>query len=287
MSLASLSLRRPVFAVVMSLILMLFGGIGFKFLSVRDYPAIDPPVITVRTQYTGANSDVIESQITEPLEKVINGIQGVRTISSTSSQGFSTITVEFTLDSDLEAAANDVRDKVGQALRQLPQDLDAPPVVSKADVSADPIIILAVQSTQFNLFEINDFAVNVLQERLQTIPDVSRINIFGEKRYAMRLWFKPDRLQAYGLTVNDIQQALARENVELPGGKVFGNQTELTIRTLGKLTNEKDFEDVVLRAGQEGIVRLKDVADVELGTEIEETNWKLNGNGGLAIAVVP
>lgn len=287
MSLASLSLKRPVFAVVMSIILMLFGGIGYKFLSVRDYPAIDPPVITVRTQYTGANSDIIESQITEPLEKVINGIQGVRTISSTSSQGSSTITVEFTLDSDLEAAANDVRDKVSQALRQLPQDLDAPPVVSKADVSADPIIILAVQSTQFNLFEINDFAVNVLQERLQTIQDVSRINIFGEKRYAMRLWFKPDRLQAYGLTVGDVQQALARENVELPGGKVFGNKTELTIRTLGKLTTEKDFEEVVLRAGQDGIVRLKEVADVELGTEIEETNWKLNGNGGLAMAIVP
>jgi HAE1 family hydrophobic/amphiphilic exporter-1/multidrug efflux pump len=287
MSLASLSLKRPVFAVVMSIILMLFGGIGYKFLSVRDYPAIDPPVITVRTQYTGANSDIIESQITEPLEKVINGIQGVRTISSTSSQGSSTITVEFTLDSDLEAAANDVRDKVSQALRQLPQDLDAPPVVSKADVSADPIIILAVQSTQFNLFEINDFAVNVLQERLQTIQDVSRINIFGEKRYAMRLWFKPDRLQAYGLTVGDIQQALARENIELPGGKVFGNKTELTIRTLGKLTTEKDFEEVVLRAGQDGIVRLKEVADVELGTEIEETNWKLNGNGGLAMAIVP
>jgi HAE1 family hydrophobic/amphiphilic exporter-1/multidrug efflux pump len=287
MSLASLSLRRPVLAVVMSIILMLFGGIGYKFLSVRDYPAIDPPVITVRTQYTGANSDIIESQITEPLEKAINGIQGVRTISSTSSQGVSTITVEFTLDSDLEAAANDVRDKVSQALRQLPQDLDAPPVVSKADVSADPIIILAVQSTQFNLFEINDFAINVLQERLQTIPDVSRINIFGEKRYAMRLWFKPDRLQAYGLTVGDIQQALARENIELPGGKVFGNRTELTIRTLGKLTTEKDFEEVVLRSGQDGIVRLKDVADVELGTEIEETNWKLNGNGGLAMAIVP
>lgn len=287
MSLASLSLKRPVFAVVMSIILMLFGGIGYKFLSVRDYPAIDPPVITVRTQYTGANSDIIESQITEPLEKVINGIQGVRTISSTSSQGSSTITVEFTLDSDLEAAANDVRDKVSQALRQLPQDLDAPPVVSKADVSADPIIILAVQSTQFNLFEINDFAVNVLQERLQTIQDVSRINIFGEKRYAMRLWFKPDRLQAYGLTVGDVQQALARENIELPGGKVFGNKTELTIRTLGKLTTEKDFEEVVLRAGQDGIVRLKEVADVELGTEIEETNWKLNGNGGLAMAIVP
>jgi len=287
MSLASLSLKRPVLAVVMSIILMLFGGIGYKFLSVRDYPAIDPPVITVRTQYTGANSDIIESQITEPLEKAINGIQGVRTISSTSSQGVSTITVEFTLDSDLEAAANDVRDKVSQALRQLPQDLDAPPVVSKADVSADPIIILAVQSTQFNLFEINDFAVNVLQERLQTIPDVSRINIFGEKRYAMRLWFKPDRLQAYGLTVGDIQQALARENIELPGGKVFGNKTELTIRTLGKLTTEKDFEDVVLRSGQEGIIRLKDVANVELGTEIEETNWKLNGNGGLAMAIVP
>jgi hydrophobe/amphiphile efflux-1 (HAE1) family protein len=287
MGIADLSLRRPVLAIVMSLILMLFGGIGYKFLSVRDYPAIDPPVITVRTAYTGANSDIIESQITEPLEKAINGIQGVRTISSTSSQGVSSITVEFELGIDLEAAANDVRDKVSQTLRQLPQDLDAPPVVSKADVSADPIIILAVQSKQFNLFEINDFAVNVLQERLQTIPDVSRINIFGEKRYAMRLWFKPDRLQAYNITVNDIQQALLRENVELPAGKVFGNQTELTIRTLGKLSTEKEFEEVIIRSNNEGIVRLKDVAEVELGVEIEETNWKLNGNGGLAMAIVP
>jgi HAE1 family hydrophobic/amphiphilic exporter-1/multidrug efflux pump len=287
MSLASLSLRRPVFAVVMSIILMLFGGIGYKFLSVRDYPAIDPPVITVRTSYTGANADIIESQITEPLEKAINGIQGVRTISSTSSQGSSTITVEFNLGVDLEAAANDVRDKVSQATRQLPQDLDAPPVVSKADASADPIIILAVQSTKFNLLEINDFAANVLQERLQTIPDVSRINIFGDKRYAMRLWFKPERMQAYNVTINDIQQALNRENIEVPGGKVFGNKTELTIKTIGKLSTEADFENVVIRSGQDGIIRLKDVAGVELGTEIEETNWKLNGNGGLALAIIP
>jgi len=287
MSLASMSLRRPVFAVVMSIILMLFGGIGYKFLSVRDYPAIDPPVITVRTSYTGANADIIESQITEPLEKAINGIQGVRTISSTSSQGSSTITVEFNLNVDLEAAANDVRDKVSQATRQLPQDLDAPPVVSKADASADPIIILAVQSTKFNLLEINDFATNVLQEKLQTIPDVSRIGIFGDKRYAMRLWFKPDRLQAYNITINDIQQALLRENIEIPGGKVFGNNTELTIKTIGKLSTEADFENVVVRSTQDGIIRLKDVANVELGTEVEETNWKLNGNGGLAMAIIP
>lgn len=287
MGIADLSLRRPVLAIVMSLILMLFGGIGYRFLSVRDYPAIDPPVITVRTAYTGANSDIIESQITEPLEKAINGIQGVRTISSTSSQGVSNITVEFELGVDLEAAANDVRDKVSQTLRQLPQDLDAPPVVSKADISADPIIILAVQSTEFNLFEINNFAVNILQERLQTIPNVSRINIFGEKRYAMRLWFKPDRMRAYNVTVNDIQQALSRENIELPAGKVFGNQTELTIRTLGRLSTEKDFQEIILRSTNEGIVRLKDVADVELGVEIEETNWKFNGKGGLAMAIVP
>lgn len=287
MSLASFSLRRPVFAVVMSIILMLFGGIGYKFLSVRDYPAIDPPVITVRTSYTGANADIIESQITEPLEKAINGIQGVRTISSTSSQGSSTITVEFNLDVDLEAAANDVRDKVSQATRQLPQDLDAPPVVSKADASADPIIILAVQSTKFNVLEINDFAANVLQEKLQTIPDVSRINIFGDKRYAMRLWFKPERMQAYNVTINDIQQALNRENIEIPGGKVFGNKTELTIKTIGKLSTEADFENVVIRSSQEGIIRLKDVAGIELGTEVEETNWKLNGNGGLALAIIP
>src|SRR6476661_6293351 len=167
MGLAELSVKRPVLATVMSVIIVLFGAIGFNYLGVREFPSVDPPVITVRTSYTGANADVIQSQITEPLEKAINGVEGIRTVSSSSNQGSSVITVEFNLSSNLETAANDVRDKVSQAVRQLPQDIDAPPVVSKADANSDAIISMTVQSDTRNITELNDYAVNVLQERLQ------------------------------------------------------------------------------------------------------------------------
>src|SRR4051812_13707015 len=175
MSLSSVSLRRPVLAMVMSIIIVLFGGIGFNFLGIREYPSLDPPVITVRTNYTGANADIIESQITEPLERSINGIAGIRSIASTSALGLSAITVEFNLGEDLEAAANDVRDKVSQTVRLLPQDIDAPPVVTKSDANSDAIISMTVQSNSKNVLQINDYATNVIMERLQTIPGVSTI----------------------------------------------------------------------------------------------------------------
>jgi multidrug efflux pump len=200
MSLPSLSLSRPVLAIVMNFIIVLFGAIGFKYLGVREYPSIDPPVITVRTNYTGANADVIESQITEPLEKSINGVEGIRTISSSSNQGSSIITVEFNLGANLEAAANDVRDKVSQAIRQLPQDIDAPPVVTKADANSDAIISMTVQSNTRNQLQVSDYASNVLLEKLQTIPGVSTVQIWGEKKYAMRLWVDPMKLAAYQLS---------------------------------------------------------------------------------------
>ena len=211
---------------VMSIVIVLFGVIGYTFLGVREYPAIDPPVISVRTSYTGANPEIIESQITEPIEKTLNSIEGIRTISSNSALGVSNITVEFNLDTDLERAANDVRDKVSQAQRQLPQDIDAPPVVTKADANSDPIIFMPVQSTTRNPMELSDYAENVLQERLQTIPGVSQVSIYGLKRYAMRMWIDPAKLAAYRLTVQDIQTALVAQNVELPGGKIYGNNTE-------------------------------------------------------------
>src|SRR5882762_10992902 len=239
MNISELSLKRPVLATVMNLMLILFGVVGYNFLAVRDYPAIDPPIITVNTSYTGANPDLIESQITEPLEKQINGIPGIRTISSTSSLGSSYITVEFNLGVDLEAAASDVRDKVGQAQRSLPLDIDAPPVVTKADANSDFILILAVQSRTKSLMELSDYAENVLQQQLQTINQVSAVNIFGQKRYSMRLWLNPDKMNAYGVAFNDISTALNSENVELPPGKIYGNNTERLIRTLGRLTSEK------------------------------------------------
>src|SRR3954471_14745633 len=241
MNISELSLKRPVFATVMNLIIILFGVVGFTFLAVRDYPAIDPPIISVNTSYTGANPDIIANQITEPLEKQINGIPGIRTISSSSTLGNSQITVEFNLGVDLEAAASDVRDKVSQATRNLPLDIDAPPVVSKADANSDFILILAVQSHDKSLMELSDYAENVLQQQLQTINQVSAVNIFGQKRYAMRIWINPDKLNAYDIAFTDVRTALNSENIELPPGKISGNNTELTIRALGRLTSEKDF----------------------------------------------
>jgi multidrug efflux pump len=246
MNISELSLRRPVLAIVLNLTIILFGVIGFKFLGIRDYPAIDPPNINVRTSYGGANPDIIETQITEPLEKAINGIAGIKNITSSSNAGSSNINVEFELSEDLEAAANDVRDKVSQATRSLPTDLEAPPVVSKADASSDAIISMTVQSNTRNQLEVTEWANNVLLERLQTISGVSGIQIWGEKRYAMRIWFEPEKLAAYSLTPNDVQNALLRENVELPAGKISGNATELAIRTFGRLNTEEEFNNISL-----------------------------------------
>jgi len=287
MNISELSLRRPVLATVMNLAIILFGVIGYTFLAVRDYPAIDPPIITVATSYTGANPDIIESQITEPLEKQINGIPGIRTISSSSSLGSSSITVEFNLGVDLEAAASDVRDKVAQATRSLPLDIDAPPVVSKADANSDFILILAVQSRTKSLLELSDYAENVLQQQLQTINDVSSVNIFGQKRYAMRIWINPDKMSAYNVAFSDITTSMNSENIDLPPGKIYGNNTELTIRTLGRLTSEKQFQDLIIREDSSGIVRLADVARVELGPEVLEQSWKYNGVNAVGLAIIP
>jgi HAE1 family hydrophobic/amphiphilic exporter-1/multidrug efflux pump len=271
----------------MNLFLILFGIIGYTYLGVRDYPAIDPPMITVSTSYTGANSDIIESQITEPLEKSINGIPGIRTITSTSAVGRSNINVEFNIESNLEAAANDVRDKVSQAVRNLPQDIDAPPVVTKSDANSDFIVLLAVQSPTKGLLELSDYAENVLQNKFQTIPEVSAVNIIGQKRPAMRIWVDPDKMNAYGLAFNDVSTVLNKENVEIPSGKIYGNKTELTIRALGKLTTEKDFRDLIIRGDANGIVRLGDIAQVELAPDNYERSWKLNGVSAVGIALTP
>jgi multidrug efflux pump len=287
MNISELSLRRPVLAVVMNIIIVVFGVIGFKFLGVRDYPAIDPPNINVSTSYGGANPDIIETQITEPLEKAINGIAGVKNITSSSSQGRSNINVEFDLGVDLEAAANDVRDKVSQASRSLPNDLDAPPVISKADASSDPIISMTVQSNTRNQLQVTEYANNVLVERLQTIPGVSGIQIWGEKRYAMRIWFDPKKLAAYNLTPADVQNAMLRENVELPSGKIQGNSTELTVRTFGRLNTEEEFENISIKSINGADIRIKDVADVVLGPENEESSLKESGIPMIALVIVP
>ncbi|MFN0081068.1 MAG: efflux RND transporter permease subunit [Ferruginibacter sp.] len=287
MNISELSLRRPVLATVLNLMIILFGVVGFSFLAIRDYPAIDPAVVSVSTSYTGANPDIIESQITEPLEKQINGIPGIKTITSSSSLGNSNISVEFELGVDLEAAASDVRDKVGQASRSLPQDIDAPPVVTKADANSDFILILAVQSRTKGLLELSDYAENVLQQQFQTINQVSSVNIFGQKRYAMRLWLNLDKMSAFGVNFSDIRTSLTAENIDLPPGKIYGDNTELTIKTVGRLTTEKEFQDLLIRQDSAGIVRLRDVARVEIGPETLEQGWKYNGVNAVGIVIIP
>jgi len=274
-------------AIVFSIIIIVFGFIGFNFLGVRDYPSIDPPIISVRTSYAGANPDIIESQITEPLEKSINGIAGIKNISSTSALGTSNITVEFDLGVDLEAAANDVRDKVSQAVRSLPQDIDAPPVVTKADANAQPIISMTVQSDTKNQLELTEYAENVLVERLQTIPGVSSIRIWGEKRYAMRLWLDPLKMAGYGITFQDVQDALNKQNVDLPSGKVSGYNTELTVRAFGRLFSEEDFNNLILKNINGTDIHLRDVGEAVLGPEVEETVLKESGTPMIALALSP
>ena len=287
MSLSTTSIRRPVLTIVLNLLIILFGFIGYTFLGVREFPSIDPAQVSIRTNYTGANSDIIESQITEPLEKAVNAIDGIRNITSSSNQGSSNITIEFNLDKDLEEAANDVRDKVSQAIRSLPQDIDAPPVVSKADADSDAIISMTVQSDSRNSLELSDYAENVISQRLETIPGVSGVQIWGQKRYAMRLWIDPAKLAAYGCTVAEIRDALNAQNVELPSGKLTGNNTELTVKTVGNLSKPEEFNNIIIRTDGDKIVRLSDVGGAELGPENIETKLSQSGLPMIGLAIVP
>ncbi|MFI5222105.1 MAG: efflux RND transporter permease subunit [Bacteroidia bacterium] len=287
MSLSTTSINRPVLATVMSIAIVLFGAIGYKYLGVREFPSIDPPIITVRTSYTGANADIIESQITEPLEASINGIAGIRSLSSASNIGASIITVEFNLDYDLEKAANDVRDKVSQAVRQLPQDIDAPPVVTKADANSDAIIALTIQSNTKNQLQVDDYAENVVMQKLQTIPGVSTIQVWGQKRYAMRLWLDPVKMTSFGITAQDIQSALNRENVELPAGKIEGNNTELIVKTVGRFTTTDEFNNMIVKSDNNQTIKLKDLGHAEIGAENEETILKESGTPMIGLGIVP
>jgi multidrug efflux pump len=281
-----MSIKRPVLATVFSIVILLFGLIGMTYLGVREFPSVDPPIISVRTIYPGANSDVIETQITEPLEQSINGIPGIRTLTSVSSQGSSNITVEFELSVDMETAANDVRDKVSQAQRFLPRDID-PPIVSKADADASPIMFVAIKSRQRSLLELSELAELTFKERLQTIPGVSAIMIWGEKRYAMRLWLDPAKLAGYGLTPVDVRNAISRENVELPSGSIEGNTTELTIRTLGLMTTPTEFNDLIIKQSGDQVVRISDIGRAELGPEDIRGILKMNGVPMVGDVIIP
>lgn len=270
MNLSTLSIQRPVLTIVMSLVILLFGFIGFNYLGVREYPSVDPPIVTVRTDYPGANSDVIESQITEPLEESINSVEGIRTMTSVSSDGRSSIRVEFELGMDMDAAANDVRDKTSRAVRNLPPDAD-PPIVQKSDADAETILSITVKSDQRDLLELTEIGINLFKERLQTVQGISQINIWGEKKYAMRLLLDPDRMAAYNVTPGEIRTALEAQNVELPSGQIRGYRQELTVRTLGRLETEEDFDNMIIKEESGALIRFKDIGKARLAPENERT----------------
>ena len=286
MNISELSIRRPVLATVLTIIIIIFGVIGYNTLGVREYPSVDNPIISVSCSYAGANADVIESQITEPLEQNINGIPGIRSISSVSQQGQCRITVEFELSVDLETAANDVRDKVSRAQRYLPRDCD-PPTVSKADADATPILMIAIQSGNRSLLELSEIADLTVKEQLQTIPDVSSVQIWGEKRYSMRIWLDPTKLAAHGLTPVDVKNAITQENVELPSGSIEGNTVELTLRTMGQMHTAKEFNNIILKKSGSNIIRISDVGRAELGPADLKSYMKMNGIPMVGVAVIP
>lgn len=284
-SLSTISINRPVLATVFSLVIVLFGIIGFSYLGVREFPSVDPPVITVSTTYIGANADIIESQITEPLEEAINGIPGIKNITSVSREGRSNITVEFDLSIDLEAAANDVRNKVSGAMNRLPPDVD-PPVVEKADADSSPIMFFTVMSDKRNPLELSRIVENVFKERLQTIPGISSVQIWGQKRYSMRLWMDPIKLASLKLSPSDVLQAVNRENVELPSGRVEGQTTELTVRTKGRLTTVEDFNNLIIKESGDQVVRFSDIGYAQLYPENDRTILRRDGVPGVALAII-
>lgn len=286
MNISELSIRRPVLATVLTIIILLFGLIGYTTLGVREYPSVDNPIISVTCSYPGANAEVIENQITEPLEQNINGIPGIRSLSSTSQQGQCRITVEFELSVDLETAANDVRDKVSRAQRYLPRDCD-PSTVSKADADASPILMVAIQSNTRSLLELSEIADLTVKEQLQTIPDVSSVSIWGEKRYSMRLWLDPVKMAGYGITPVDVKNAINDQNLELPSGSIEGNTMELTLRTMGQMHTAKEFNNIILKEQNGQVVRFSDIGYAELGPADIKSYMKMNGVPMVGVVVIP
>ena len=283
MTLSELSVNRPVLATVFAIVIILLGGVGYFSLGVREYPSVDPPVVTVSTTYVGANAEVIESQITEPLEESINQVPGIKNLSSTSTDSRSTITVEFLTDIDLNDAANDVRDKVSQAIRSLPPDVE-PPVVRKSDADAQFIYGVAIQSDRRDLLELSRIADKLFKERLETITGVSSVSIWGDKEYAMRIKLDPVRMRALRVTPLDVRNAVSQQNIELPSGRIEGSETELSVRTVGRLTTTEDFNNLVISDRGYTLVRLKDVGEAKL--EAASQRSLLRGNGVIPMVAV-
>ncbi|MFY0255475.1 efflux RND transporter permease subunit [Chitinophaga sp. 30R24] len=269
-SISNVSISRPVLAGVMSVLLLILGITGYFFLGTREYPVVDSPIVTITTVYPGASSDVIASQVTKPLEEAIAEANGIRTIKSVSREQVSTISVEFNLNTDLEAAANDVRDKVSKSRMQLPTDIE-PPIVEKAG-PAEALVFLVVQSKTKSLEDITDFVNTNIKERLQSIPGVRMVNIYVGRKRSMRLRMDPVKMSAYGLTPADVQQALVKENVELPSGRIEGQQTEVSLRTKGRLVTEDDFNNMIISQKNGAVVRFKDIGAAVMSSRNERTS---------------
>lgn len=278
MSLPSLSIKKPVLAAVFSALIVIAGLVGWRYLGVREFPMTEPPVIAVVTFYPGASPDVIASKITKPLEESIAEANGVRTISSESREQVSVISIEFNRDVDLEDALNDVRDKVAKSKNQLPADVD-PPIVEKATSPDNLVAFLEVESDTKDIKEVSHLASTTIKDRMQSIPGIQRVAIVGEHKYAMRLRFDPVKLAAYQLTPEDIRMALQRENIDLPSGRIEGSNNELSVRTLGRLTNPDEFNEMIIKQTPAAVVRLKDIGFAELG-EMNERNAIINETGG-------
>ena len=279
MSISSLSIKKPVLAGVFSLLIVILGIVGWKQLGIREFPLTEPPVISVITFYPGASPDVIASKLTRPMEESIAEASGIRTISSESREQVSVISIEFNREIDIEDALNDVRDKVSKARKQLPADVD-PPIVQKASSADNLVAFLEVESDTKDIKEVSHIASTVIKDRVQSIPGINNVAIVGEHKYAMRLRFDPVKLAAYKLTPEDIRQALLRENIDLPSGRIDGNSSELSIRTLGRLTTVNDFEEMLIKQTGNTVIRLKDVGSAELG-EMNERTAIINETGNL------
>ena len=285
MKIAELSIRRPVLATVMNLVLILVGVIAYQTLPVREYPNIDVPVVSVETLYPGANASIMESQITQILEDSLSGIEGIDYMSSISRSQTSQITLTFKLDRDADAAASDVRDRVGRVRGQLPDDIEEP-IVAKVEADAQPIIWLAFSSDRHSALEITDIAERQVKDPLQTVGGVANVRVVGERRYAMRIWLDRTLMAAFSVTPQEVEAALRSQNVEIPAGRIESQQRELTVLTQTDLNTEDQFEDIVLRNEEGYLVRLKDVATVEIAPEDERIISRFKGKSAVALGVV-
>ncbi len=285
MVLSDICIRRPVFSTVLSLVIVLIGAVSYSRLSVREYPKIDEPVVTVTTIYAGASADIIESQVTKPLEDSIAGIEGVDVLTSISRAERSQISVRFRLDREPDGAAADVRDRVARSRGKLPQEIDEP-VIAKVEADANPVIWMAFSSDNRNALDVSDIANRVVKPRLQTLPGAADVRIFGERKYAMRVWLDPDRLVAFKLTPNDVEDALRRQNVEVPSGRIESQQREFTVVSQTDLQRVSDFENVVVRTVKGYPVRLRDVARVAIGAADERTSVRFNGRPAVSLGLI-